>query len=128
MKQAALFPATIAAVVAFAAHSAQAEAPNTGSCKDVQWKESLKKYPDIAKSCIAVVERNGKKYIKLSGKVTRKTEDTLTILLDHSKADMTWMPDLGDKVSIDGKDIPAMDVVVNQTLRFYVPESQVTGT
>jgi hypothetical protein len=124
MRKLILFFAAVAAPGLFAA-SVQAQSARTGSCADVQWSESLKKYPDITKSCIAVVERNGKKYIKLSGKVTKKTKDSLTILLDHSKADMVWVPDLGETVSIDGKEIPAMNVTVNQELRFYVPEAQV---
>jgi hypothetical protein len=125
MRKVILFVVAVAASTAFAQFT-QAQSTKTGSCADVQWNDALKKYPDITKSCIAVVERNGKKYIKLSGKVTKKTKDTLTILLDHSKADMIWAPDLGEMVSIDGKDIPAMDVAVNQELRFYVPEAQVT--
>jgi len=125
MKKRTTFMAAVTAS-AVCAVSVQAQSTRAGSCADVQWNDSLKKYPDITKSCIEVVERNGKRYIKLSGKVTKKTKDSLTILLDHSKADMIWVPDLGEMVSIDGKQIPAMNVVVNQELRFYVPESQVT--
>jgi hypothetical protein len=125
MRKLTLFVVAMSASAAFT-QLAQAQSTKTGSCADVQWNDALKKYPDITKSCVGVVERNGKKYIKLSGKVTKKTKDSLTILLDHSKADMIWAPDLGEMVSIDGKEIPAMDVVVNQELRFYVPEAQVT--
>jgi hypothetical protein len=74
---------------------------------------------------VAVVERNGKRYVKLSGKVTKKNKDFITVLLDNSKEELTWVPDLGETVSIDGKEVPPMSVVIGQQLRFYVPEAQV---
>ena len=72
-----------------------------------------------------MTERNGKRYVKLSGKVTKKTKDSMTVLLDHANEELIWMPDLGDTVSIDGEETAPMSVVVGQQLRFYVPESQV---
>jgi hypothetical protein len=114
-----LFLATIVAAGAFAAQT-QAQPSEAGSCDDVQWKDAR-----IAKSCTAVVERNGKRYIKLSGTVTKKSKDSITVLLDNSKEELTWMPDLGDTVSIDGKETPPMSVIIGQQLRFYVPEAQV---
>ena len=116
------FPSLLVVIVATSAFATPAHAQTTdvGSCGDVQWKDAR-----MSKSCMAVVERNGKRYIKLSGKVTRKTKDTMTVLLDNSKEELTWMPDLGDMVSIDGKDTQPMSVSIGQPLRFYVPESQV---
>jgi len=119
MRNVSLFLATIVAAGAFAAQT-PAQASKTGSCDDVQWKDAR-----IAKSCMAVVERNGKRYVKLSGKVTRKSKDSITVLLDNSKEELTWMPDLGDTVSIDGEETAPMSVMIGQELRFYVPEAQV---
>ena len=115
-----LFLATIVAAGAAAAQT-QAQPPKAYSCDDVQWKDAR-----IEKSCITVTERNGKRYVKLSGKVTKKSKDTLTVLLDHSNEELTWMPDLGEMVSIEGQETPPMSVAVGQQLRFYVPEAQVT--
>jgi hypothetical protein len=107
--------------------TAQADTPekaqaqtSTASCDDIQWRD-----PRIAKSCVAVVDRNGKRYVKLSGKVTKKDKDFITVLLDHSKEKLLWAPDLGEKVSIEGKDVEPMSVAIGQPLRFYVPEAQV---
>ena len=119
MKKMSLLLAAIAASGVFAA-TLQAEPSATSSCDDVQWRDAR-----IAKSCVAVVERNGKKYVKLSGKVTKKDKDFITVLLDHSKEELLWAPDLGETVSIDGKEVPPMSVVIGQPLRFYVPEAQV---
>jgi hypothetical protein len=99
----------------------QAQTAKPASCDDIQWRDER-----IAKSCVAVIDRNGKRYVKLSGKVTKKDKDFITVLLDHSKEKLLWAPDLGEKVSIDGKDVEPMSVAIGQPLRFYVPEAQVS--
>ena len=119
MKNLSLHLAAIAAAGVFVA-PLQAEPSETASCDDVQWRDAR-----IARSCVAVVERNGKKYVKLSGKVTKKDKDFITVLLDHSREELLWAPDLGETVSIDGKEVEPMSVVIGQPLRFYVPEAQV---
>src|SRR5262245_55275729 len=115
-KAGSLLLAAVAASAAFAA-PVQAQSSKAAPCDGVQWTNAL-----IAKSCVAVVERNGKRYVKLSGKVTKKNKDFITVLLDHSKEELTWAPDLGETVTIDGKEVPPMSVVIGQQLRFYVPE------
>ena len=118
--------ALVAAVAMAATVHAQPENTKAGSCADVRWRpDILEKWPDIPKSCVGVVERNGKRYVKLSGKVSDKSSDSVTVLLDHTKTNMLWLPMTGDMVSIEGKDIPAMSVVKGQKLRFYLPEAQV---
>ena len=59
MKNVPLLLAAIAACVF--AGPLTAEGSKAG-CQDVQWRDDR-----IAKSCVAVVERNGKRYVKLSG-------------------------------------------------------------
>ena len=119
MKNICLLLAAIAASIVLAAPS-QAQSSGTPSCDDVQWRDAR-----IAKSCVAVIERNGKRYVKLSGKVTKKDKDFITVLLDHSKEKLLWAPDLGETVSIDGEEVAPMSVEIGQPLRFYVPEPQV---
>jgi hypothetical protein len=118
MRNVPLLLAAIAACVF--AGPLPAEGSKAG-CQDVQWRDDR-----IAKSCVAVVERNGKRYVKLSGKVIKKDKDFITVLLDHSREELMWAPDLGEKVSIDGKEVEPMSVAIGQPLRFYVPEGQVT--
>jgi hypothetical protein len=127
MKKMSFVSALIAASIALPG-SAQAESTAVGSCSEVRWRpDIIAKYPDITKSCVGVVERDGKRYVKLSGKVTEKTSDSVTVLLDHTKTHMLWQPMTGDMVSIEGKDVPAMSVMKDQKLRFYLPESQVAA-
>lgn len=125
MKKMSFAWAMIAASIALAG-SVQAESTEVGSCSNVRWRpDILARYPDIPKSCVGVVERDGKRYVKLSGKVTEKTSDSVRVLLDHTKTHMLWLPMTGDMVSVEGKDVPAMSVMKDQKLRFYLPEGQV---
>ena len=103
-------------------------AGTAGKCSEVRWRPDIvAKWPDIPKSCVAVIERNGKRYVKLSGKVSDKGSDSVTVLLDRTSTHMLWLPMTGDLVSIEGKEVPAMSVEKGQKLRFYLPESQVAG-
>jgi hypothetical protein len=116
------FPVLVTLAAAALTAHAQTNPPSKPlSCDAVPWKDAR-----IAKSCVDVVDRNGKRYVKMSGKVTKKSEDSITVLLDGSKEELTWMPDLGETVLIDGKPTPPKDVDIGQPLRFYVPEAQVT--
>jgi hypothetical protein len=122
-----LLTGIVASTVFAGAVLAQSAAPaSVGSCKDVQWKpEVLKKYPDISKACVDVVDRNGTKYVKVSGKVRLKGNGVVTVRLDHTDSDIAWKPGAGDTVLIDGKPVKAADVVVDQHLRFYMPVDRV---
>src|SRR5262245_23798258 len=54
--------------------AAPAQASKPASCDDIQWRDER-----IAKSCVAVIDRNGKRYVKLSGKVSKKDKDFITV-------------------------------------------------
>jgi len=96
------------------------------SCKDIHWKAEMQtKYPGIEKSCVGVVTRDGKQYVRVSGKVHSKDNGVLKVRLDNTESDIAWKPAKGDTVSIDGKATPANDVVVGQHLRFYMLEDHV---
>ena len=120
----------LAGFVASLAATASAQTPpatSAGACSDVMWKaEVLAKYPDIAKSCVDVVTRDGVRYVKVSGKVRRNSNGELTVRLDHSNSDITWKPGAGDKLLIDGAATAASDVKVGQNLRFYMLEDKVS--
>jgi hypothetical protein len=119
MKNVSLFLVPIAASVAFMA-PVQAQSTQSDACAGVQWKD-----PRTANSCVDVVDRNGKSYVKLSGKVIKKGKISITVLLDKSKEELTWMPDLGEMVTISGKEVDPMTVEIGTELHFYVPKSQV---
>ena len=125
MKRVTLIQAAVVVASGLAA-SAFADSTSVGSCKDVEWKtEVLTKYPDIHKSCVDVVERDGTKYVKVSGKVRLKGTETMAVRLDHTGTDVTWKPGATDTVQIEGKAVPWKNVVVGQSLRFYMPANRV---
>lgn len=127
MKKVSFVLAGIAASVVVSGAQAESQPTAAGSCSDVKWTaEMLKKYPDIAKSCVDVVVRDGVKYVKVSGKVSRKSPDSVTVRLDNTASDVTWKPAAGDTVLIDGKPMAANDVAIGQHLRFYMREDHVT--
>jgi hypothetical protein len=128
MKKVSIVLAGIVASVVATASAAETQTASTaGACSDVMWKaEVLAKYPDIAKSCVDVVVREGVRYVKVSGKVRRNTNGELTVRLDHSNSDITWKPAAGDKLLIDGTGTSAADVKVGQNLRFYMLEDKVS--
>ena len=57
--------------------------------------------------------------------VIKKGKISITVLLDKSKEELTWMPDLGEMVTISGKEVDPMTVEIGTELHFYVPKSQV---
>jgi hypothetical protein len=121
------FPGVALAACVLLASTAAAQSTSAkAACSEVRWRPDIvAKWPDIPKACVGVVERNGTRYVKLSGKVSDKGTDSVTVLLDHTRTHMMWLPMTGDMVSIDGKEVPAMSVARGQKLRFYLPESQV---
>lgn len=125
MKKVSFVLTSIAVSFAFAG-SAQAQSSSVDSCAGVKWTADIQlKYPGIARSCVGVVERGGVRYVKLSGTVIKTGKDSVTVRLDHTTSDINWKPGADEMVSIEGKDVPAMNVVVDQKLRFYMPEDQV---
>ena len=115
----------VAAVLMSAALTSSAWAAEM-TCKDIHWKAEIqKKYPGIEKSCVGVVTRDGKNYVRVSGKVHSKENGVLKVRLDNTDAMVAWTPAAGDTVSIEGKATPAMDVAVGQSLRFYMLEDKV---
>jgi len=127
MKQSFILAAITASIALAGTAQAQTSAAATaGSCSDVKWKaDVLKKYPDISKACVGVVERDGVKYVRVSGKVHRKGNGVVTVRLDDTNTDIAWKPGAGDTVMIDGKPVKALDVVVDQHLHFYMPVDRV---
>ena len=131
MKQVSLILAGVAAAAVLAGSvqaqtSTQAQPASGITCNEVRWKaEILQKYPGIEKACVGVVVREGVNYVKVSGKVRRKGNGVVTVRLDHTQSDVAWKPAQGDTVSIEGDAVPALDVVVGQNLRFYMPEDRV---
>ena len=116
----AVFGIDVDRCVSFCRRIGAAQSSNVDSCAGVKWTSDIQvKYPGIAKSCVGVVERSGVRYVKLSGTVTKMGKDSVTVGLDHTTTDIHWKPGAYAMVLIEGKDVAAMSVAVDQKFRFF---------
>ncbi len=95
-------------------------------CPGIQWSaEALKAYPNIAKACQAVEERDGKTYVKFAGRVEKNINKGEQLTIDFKDGDtLTLTPPANTVLYIDGKQTPVADLKRGDSLQFYVPEDQ----
>lgn len=99
------------------------------SCDQVNWSDAaLAKYPQIGKACQAVVERDGKYYIKFDGevrKVAKKGEELTVEFKGGQTSVLTPPPDFS--VKINDKPVPAKDLRPGDKLTFYVVQERLAA-
>ena len=109
--------------------SAGMTADNAPTCADLNWSaEALEANPDIAKSCQAVYEKNGKLYAKASIEVVRVRGNRMTFRTMHTdggkgdsrsvQLDNSWRAEIG------GRQYRASDLSRGQQLNVYLPEDR----
>lgn len=103
-------------------------ADNAASCKAMNWnRELVGTYPWVAEACRAVVLVNGEKWARFEGNFMRSNNDGSFVTEFVSRSDrklgkVTLMPQPGQLVHIDNKDVRFSDLSRNQILSFYVPD------
>jgi hypothetical protein len=99
------------------------------SCDQVNWSDAaLAKYPQIGKACQAVVERDGKTYLKFEAevrKVAKKGEELTVAFKDGQTSVLTPPPDFA--VKINDKPVPAKDLRPGDKLTFYVMQDRLAA-
>ena len=95
-------------------------------CPGIQWSaEALKAYPNIAKACQAVEERDGKTYVKFAGRVERNINRGEQLKINFRDGDtLTLTPPANTSLYVNGKQTPVADLQRGDSLQFYVPEDQ----
>jgi len=95
-------------------------------CPGIQWSaEALKAYPNIAKACQAVEERNGKTYVKFAGTVERNINRGEQLKINFRDGDtLTLSPPANTTLYVNGKETPVANLQRGDSLQFYVPEDQ----
>lgn len=99
------------------------------TCDDIVFESSaVEEFPSVAQSCYAIVERNGRLYVRLVADVIRVNSDG-TILLDlkgrdGSRIRQEYKPPPGFRASISGKPTPARDLRHGQEIRLYLPSDR----
>lgn len=109
--------------------SAGMTADNAPTCADLNWSaEALAANPDIAKTCQAVYEKNGKLYAKASIEVVRVRGSRMTFRTMHtdgSKGDSRSVQlDNSWRAEIGGRQYRASDLSRGQQLNVYIPEDR----
>lgn len=119
-----------ASASAFAQNPTDLTFTTTGTqCGDVKWSDqTLARYPRIAESCQAVVQRDGKYFVVFSGKVTRVAGLGRALTVDFKDGDrVTLNPPSDMKIDIGGKMTRVRDLERGQALTFYVPQDQLVA-
>jgi hypothetical protein len=95
-------------------------------CPGIQWSaEALKAYPNIAKACQAVEERNGKTYVKFAGTVERNINRGEQLKINFRDGDtLTLSPPANTTLYVNGKETPVANLQRGDSLQFYVPEDE----
>ena len=95
-------------------------------CPGIQWSaEALKAYPNIAKACQAVEERDGKMYVKFAGRVERNINRGEQLKINFRDGDtLTLTPPANTTLYVNGKETPVANLQRGDQLQFYVPEDQ----
>lgn len=95
-------------------------------CAGVQWsQESLAKYPNLARACQTVEEREGKTYVKFQATVDRNIDRGKQLVLKVKDGDpVTLNPPAGTTVFINGRKTPVSQLARGDSLTFYVPEDR----
>ena len=99
------------------------------TCADLNWSaQVLAANPDIAKSCRAVYEKNGKMYAKVAIEVVRIRGNRMTFRPQHTDGGMgdsrsvqlnnSWRAEIG------GRQYRASDLMRGQELNIYIPEDR----
>lgn len=102
---------------------------NLPTCATLDWAASVhRSYPDIARICQGVYQKDGKLYAKAEVEVVRVTGNRITIRsrhVDGSSGHQTSMrvgPDW--RATIDGKELRVGELVPGQVLTVYIPEDR----
>ncbi len=115
--------------LALSAGQVAAQEESATTCADLNWSaEVLAANPDIAQTCQAVYEKDGKLYAKASIEVVRVRGNRMTFRTLHTdgtkgdsrsiQLDSSWRADIG------GRSYRASDLMRGQQLNVYLPEDR----
>jgi len=99
------------------------------TCADLNWSaDVLAANPDIASSCKAVYEKNGKLYAKVSIEVVRIRGNRMTFRPQHNDGELgdsrSVQLDNSWRAEIGGRQYRASDLMRGQELNIYIPEDR----
>ena len=98
-------------------------------CSGIQWSErALATYPTIASACQGVEERNGKTYVKFSGKLNRNVNRGEQLVVDFKGGgQVTLTPPPETNLYVNGERTPVAKLEKGAELNFYVAEDRLAA-
>jgi LPXTG-motif cell wall-anchored protein len=131
MRTRTLIAAGLILSLAAVAASAQSKSFTVKSkdCAGVQWSaQAVQTYPNIAKACQAVEEKDGKTFVKFEGEVEKNINkgDQIQIKFKDGGT-MTVNPPENLVLVIDGRKTPLSSLKRGDDLVFRVPEDRFTA-
>lgn len=99
------------------------------SCDTVTWSEkALATYPTIASACQGVEQRNGKRYVKFSGKVKSSQDKGQRLVVNFKDGgEVTLTPPPETSLYVNGKKTPVADLSRGDELNFYIAEDRLAA-
>lgn len=109
--------------------AAFAVSAQAAECSSVQFSEAvLARFPNIAKACYDVIEKQGQEYAVIKADLIRTDQDALYVRVKHpdgSRSDTRRIPvDRDFRVVINGSSVGLDQVAVGQELTTYVKVSE----
>lgn len=100
------------------------------SCSDVRWSaEALSQYPNIARACRDVMQRDGRYFVRFEGEVRRVADRGQQLTIDFRDGDtLTLTPPEDLSLTINGRNTRARDLRPGDELTFFVPQDQLAAS
>lgn len=98
------------------------------SCSEVQWApQILQQYPRIGDACQEVVAVNGENWARIEGRlISENPNGSITAMVLDSKGKgigrITLKPAPGQKVILEGREVPFTQLQTGAILHMYIPE------
>jgi hypothetical protein len=99
------------------------------SCDGIRWSDrAMQTYPTIADACQSVEVREGKHFVKFTGKVKRNVDRGKQLVVNFKDGgDMTLTPPPETAVYIDGRRTPVASLRSGDELTFYISEDRLAA-
>jgi hypothetical protein len=127
--QSLLLCAITVPVSAFAAEAPLAVDTPSNSCANIQWNSAfLKEMPKAAAACREVTVKDGIKYAKFNGKVSKVGNNFVQVevsdVADIPISTIAFQTGVGGRITLNDKIIKVADLRLGDKLTFWVHEGQ----
>src|ERR1700689_724677 len=127
--QFSLLCATVVPVIAFAAQAPLAVDTPSNTCANIQWNPAfLKEMPKAAAACREVTVKDGVKFAKFDGKVSKVGRNFVQVevsdVADIPISTIAFQIGAGGRVTLNDKTVKVADLKLGDQLVFWVHEGK----